>query len=198
MATNEPDNQAETNVKVVDRRRWAHGETAEAQSSRSKPTYIEELERQLAEKDKAIQAHAARYRESAGEFEQVRARLRRDVDKEIERARRAILLDMLDVLDNLDRAVAAAREAGAGAAALLKGVELVRDLMLAKMAGYGVRPISAQDTQFDPAVHEAISIVPVTDPAADERVMATIRTGYTVNSDVLRPAGVVVGRVSAP
>ncbi len=182
-------------VTVVDRRRWAHGESAEAEPGLRKPSYIEELERQLAEKDKAIQAHAARYRESAGEFEQVRARLRRDVDRETERARRALLSDMLDVVDNLDRAIGAATE-GSNADALLKGVELVRDLMLAKLASYGVRPIVAENQPFDPAIHEAVSIVPVSDPARDEHVVAIVRKGYSIGPDVLRPAGVVVGRLS--
>jgi molecular chaperone GrpE len=214
-------------VKVVDRRRWAHGEPATADVSHRKPTYVEELERQLAEKDKAIQAHAARYRETAGEFEQVRARLRRDQDKEIERARRAVLADFLEVVDNLDRAIAAARESGkatgqaaraeapppasnAGASpstpgerpapgapefgSLVKGVELVRDLLLAKLAGYGVRPVPAEGQPFDPRVHEAVSILDVAARDQDERVVGVVRSGYTVGDDVLRPAAVVVGR----
>jgi molecular chaperone GrpE len=181
-------------VKVVDRRRWAHGEPATAEVSSRRPTYVEELERLLAEKDKAIQAHAARYRESAGEFEQVRARLRRDQDKEIERARRTVLADFLDVVDNLDRALAAARDSGPADAPLVKGVELVRDLLLAKLAAYQVRPIPAEGRPFDPRVHEAVSTLPVAAPDQDEQVVGVIRSGYTVGDDVLRPAAVVVGQ----
>jgi len=188
-------------VKVVDRRRWAHGESATEDLSSRKPSYVEDLERLLAEKDKAIQAHAARYRESAGEFEQVRTRLRRDMDKEIERAWRALLADFLEVVDNLDRALAASRDASpapAGADAtfggLVKGVELVRDLLLAKLASYGVKAVAAEGEPFDPRVHEAVSILPVTSPDQDERVVGVVRPGYTVGDDVLRPAAVVVGR----
>jgi molecular chaperone GrpE len=188
-------------VPVIDRRRWAHGEEAVSDARPGKPSYIEELERLLAEKDKAIQAHAARYRESAGEFEQVRARLRRDMDKEIERARRTVLADVLEVVDNLDRALNAARETASGPAtqdsnyaALVKGVELVRELLLAKLASYGVKPIAAAGETFDPRVHEAVSILPVATPDQDERVMGVVREGYTVGDDVLRPAAVVVGR----
>jgi molecular chaperone GrpE len=190
-------------VKVVDRRRWAHGEDASADAAARKPSYVEELERLLAEKDKAIQAHASRYRESAGEFEQVRARLRRDMDKEIERARRALLADFLEVVDNLDRALTAARDArsdtggpDASCTGLIKGVELVRDLLLAKLTSYGVKPVAAEGEPFDPRVHEAVSILPVTAPDQDERVVGVVRPGYTVNDDVLRPAAVVVGRAS--
>ena len=183
-------------VKVVDRRWWVQGETGGQPSAPRKPSYIEELERQLAEKDKAIQAHAARYRESAAEFDQVRARLRRDLDKEIDRTRRALLLDLLDVADNLDRAIAAAREVAVVDQALLKGVVLVRDLFLAKLAGYGVAPVVAEGQPFDPQVHEAVSLVPVADAKQDEIVIGEIRKGYRIGEDVLRPAGVVVGKIS--
>ncbi len=185
-------------VKVVDRRWWTHGETgaaAEAGTPR-KPSYLEELEQQLAEKDKAIQAHAQRYRDSATEFEQVRARLRRDVDKEIDRASRALLTDLLDVADNLDRAIAAGESAASADPGLLKGVQLVRDLVLSKLAGYQVARFDDQGAQFDPRRHEAVSIVPVTDPSMDDHVVSVIRPGYTVGDDILRPATVAVGRIA--
>jgi len=183
-------------VKVIDRRWWIHGGTdaGAVDGQPRKPTYLEELERLIAEKDKAIQAHARRYQESAAEFEQVRTRLRRDVDKEVERARRAVLADMLDVADNLDRAVVAASSAAGADQALLKGVQLVRDLLLAKLATYDVRPILSEGQRFDPRLHEAVSVVPVGDPAQDDRIISVIRTGYTVGDDVLRPSSVAVGR----
>lgn len=183
-------------VKVVDRRWWVHGETGTGPVAPRKPSYVEELERQLAEKDQAIQAHAARYRESAAEFDQVRTRLRRDVDREIERMRRAMLLDLLEVADNLDRAIAAARSAATTDGALLRGVELVRDLFLAKLATYGVTPLPSEGQPFDPRVHEAVSLIPVSDASQDETVVGEVRKGYRIGEEVLRPAGVVVGKLS--
>lgn len=194
MAT-EPD-KTDGPVKVVDRRWWAAGETGAESAPPRKPSYVEDLERQLAEKDKAIQAHAARYRESAAEFDQVRARLRRDIDKEIDRARRALLSDMLEVVDNLDRAVSAARGTAASDGALLRGVELVRELLLAKLATYGVRPMTTEGQPFDPHLHEAVSLVPVADAAEDELVIGETRKGYRIGEDILRPAGVVVGKLA--
>lgn len=186
-------------VKVVDRRWWTHGDTgATAEAGRPrKPSYLEELERQLADKDKAIQAHAQRYRDSAAEFEQVRARLRRDLDKEIDRARRALLTEMLEVADNLDRAIAASASAAPADPGLLKGVELVRDLLLSKLASYQVLRFEDAGAPFDPRRHEAVSLVPVTDPSLDDHVVSVIRPGYTIGDDILRPATVAVGRVTS-
>jgi molecular chaperone GrpE len=183
-------------VKVVDRRWWSQGETgATAEHGRPrKPSYLEDLEQQIAEKDKAIQAHAQRYRDSSAEFEQIRARLRRDIDKEVERARRAVLVDMLDVADNLDRALAAGAAAAPGDPGLVRGVELVRDLFLSKLASYQVARFMDEGASFDPRRHEAVSLVPVTDPALDDTVVSVIRPGYSIGDDVLRPATVAVGR----
>ena len=194
------DKEYEIPVKVVDRRRWANQDAKEggtaAQSSSLKPTYVEELEQKLAEKDKQLQDAIARYRRAAGEFEESRARLRREISKDIERGRREILADLLDVVDNLDRAVDAARASTGGDRldALIQGVDIVRRQFLAKLEGFGVRRIESDGQPFDPSVHEAISAVPASDSAPDGTIVGVIRHGYRIGDDVLRPASVAVAK----
>jgi molecular chaperone GrpE len=186
---------------VVDRRWWANqdakdgGTGAPASSSSLKPTYVEELEQKLAEKDKQLQDAISRYRGAATEFEESRARLRREIGKEIERGRREVLADLLDVVDNLDRAVDAAR-AGTGNTvdSLIQGVDIVRRQFLDKLEGFGVTRIESEGRPFDPSVHEAISAVPATDAIPDGTVAGVIRHGYRIGDDVLRPASVAVAK----
>jgi molecular chaperone GrpE len=184
-------------VKVVDRRWWANPEGAAAAdagtSTSLKPTYVEELERQLAEKDRIAQEYIAKYRQAASEFDEARLRLRREISKDVERARREVLSEMLEILDNLDRAVDAAGNA-ASPDALLQGVEMVRRQFLAKLEGLGVKRIEAASQRFDPALHEAITMVPVSSPDQDGMILGVIRHGYRIGEDVLRPAGVAVGK----
>jgi molecular chaperone GrpE len=188
-------------VKVIDRRWWANQDQGTATTERvssvsQKPTYVEELERQLAEKDRQVQEYIGKYRQAATEFEEARLRLRREIAKDIERGRREIIADLLEVLDNLDRAIEAPTT-GASPEALLQGVELVRRQFLAKLEGLGVRRIDAEGQDFDPAIHEAVSVVPVTDPAEDGKVIGVVRRGYRINDDVLRPAAVAVAKREA-
>jgi molecular chaperone GrpE len=188
------DKEHEIPVKVVDRRWWARGDDGAAPATESsKPTYVEELERQLAEKDRIAQEYIAKYRQAASEFEESRLRLRREISKDIERGRREILADLLDVVDNLDRAIESARQA-ASPEALLQGVELVRRQFLSKLEGLGVKRIETADATFDPLVHEAISTVPAVSPDQDGRVVGVVRHGYTIGDDVLRPASVAVAK----
>jgi len=192
------DSEHDIPVKVIDRRWWAKTEEAAETDSRSastslKPTYVEELEQKVAEKDKQVQEYIAKYRQAAREFEESRLRLRREIAKDIERVRREILSELLDVIDNLDRALDSARQSPSPDA-LLQGVDMVRRQFLSKLEGLGVRPIPAASTKFDPSVHEAISTVPATSVDQDGMVVGVIRQGYRIGDDVLRPAAVAVAK----
>ena len=183
-------------VRVIDRRWWAQGgDGGDAEAPSLKPTYVEELERRLAEKDAELQATIAKYRAAAAEFDDARARLRKEVAKDVERGRRAMLAELLEVVDNFDRAIDAAHEAGAGGA-LLQGVELVHQQFLATLEGFGVTRVAALGRPFDPARHEAVTTVPVTDPAKDHTVVGIVKHGYAAGGEVLRPALVAVGQLS--
>lgn len=189
-------------IKVVDRRWWARGEGAstEAQEPSTKPSYVEELEKRLAEKDKEIQEYLSKYRQASSGFEESRVRLRKETSKEIERGRRAVLVEILEVVDNLDRAIdhgAEAYEAGDHAPnfeALLQGILMVQQQFLAKLASFGVKRIELEEQPFDPSKHEAVTTVPVPTPDLDGRVIGVVSHGYTIEDEVLRPAMVAVGK----
>jgi molecular chaperone GrpE len=194
---NRPSEETRTpsDVKVVDRRWWARGESAESgdQPAASKPTYVEELEARLAEKDRILQSYIEQYKSATSEFEASRARARREVAREVERGKRAILVDLLDVMDNLDRAIDAAQGASS-VDGLLHGVEMVRRQFLSRLEGYGIAEIQALDQPFDPQLHEAVSVVPVSGDQGEDRVVGIVRRGYRIGDEVLRPALVAVAK----
>jgi len=194
----------EVPVKVVDRRWWARGEDAPGGDTPAslKPSYVEELERKLADSEKQAQEYLGKYRQASQEFEVARARMRKELAKDAERSRRDVLASLLEVVDNLDRAIDAARKTtqaprpGSGQAndaadPLLQGVELVRQQFLSKLEGFGVTRIPTEGAMFDPLVHEAVTTVPG-DEAADGRIAGVIAQGYRIGDEVLRPALVAV------
>jgi len=194
------DKEHEIPIKVVDRRWWANPDAEEGGTPAAvrslKPTHVEALEQQLADKDEQLQDAIARYRQASNEFEESRLRLRREISKDVERGRREILADLLDVVDNLDRALDAAR-AGTSADtldALRQGVEMVRRQFLSKLEGFGVKRIESEGRPFDPALHEAISTVPAASPDQEGVIVGVVRHGYRIGDDVLRPASVAVAK----
>jgi molecular chaperone GrpE len=184
-------------VKVVDRRWWARGEDApeaNASSGSLKPSYVEELERKVAGAEQQAQEYLGKYRQASQEFEDARARMRKELAKDAERNRRDVLASLLEVLDNLDRAIDAAKKSGKDACdPLMQGVELVRQQFLSKLEGFGVTRIPSDGAKFDPVVHEAVTTVPG-DAASDGQVAGVIAQGYRIGDEVLRPALVAVSK----
>ncbi len=194
------DKEHEIPVKVVDRRWWVNQEDSAAGAGAGKgaesrkPTYVEELEKQLAEKDRLLQEYIGKYRQASHDFDEARLRLRREISKDVERARREVLSEMLLVLDNLDRA-ADTRGTAPSAESVLQGVDLVRQQFIATLESLGVSRIEATGQPFDPALHEALTTVPASSPAEDGIVVGTVRSGYRIGNDVLRPAAVAVAKL---
>jgi molecular chaperone GrpE len=204
--SDQPPKESEAQVRVVDRRWWARkdgdGEQSDDRGAR-KPSYVEDLERQLAEQGAQLQSFTADHRRALDEFEQARMRLRRDVAREVERGKRFILVELLEVMDNLDRAISAARS-GTGQVSgsnealdnLTRGVELVRDQFLAKLGGWGVERVAALGVPFDAARHEAVTTTPV-EAEQDGLIVAVMKEGYAIGEEILRPASVVVGKAAS-
>ncbi len=135
--------------------------------------------------DRARLTHALR------ELEAARARVERDAVQVKDETRRKLVAELLPVLDNLDRTIRAATDRES---ALVEGVRLVRSQLERVLRSYGVERIDALGEPFDPAVHDAISIAAVSDPADHAMVLDQAEPGYRFGDRLLRPAKVVVGR----
>jgi molecular chaperone GrpE len=182
-----------SDLKVNDRRWWARGETSSTESTeeaRLKPTYVEELESRLAAKDLELQQLLARYRGASEEFDQARARLRKEVTKDLERGRRAILTSFIDVLDNLDRALEAASDRPGDP--FVQGVSMVHQQFVAVLDSLGITRVDPLGEMFDPARHEAVATAPSDASIPDGQIVGVVRPGYLIGTEVLRPAMVAV------
>ena len=183
-----------SDLKVTDRRWWAKTDAGTdsptADEPKLKPTYIEELEQRLAAKDAELQQILTKYRGAADEFEQARARLRKEVTKDVERGRRSMLVSFLDVLDNLDRALDAVKDRADDP--VLQGVVMVRQQFLSTLEGFGVTRLNPLGQPFDPIRHEAVAATPATDAAPTGHVSGVVSPGYMIGDEVLRPARVAV------
>jgi molecular chaperone GrpE len=178
-------------MKVTDRRWWARGEEApEAEEPKLKPSYVEELEQKVATKDLEIQQLIAKYRSASDEFEQARARLRKEVTKDVERGRRSLIVGFLEILDNLDRALDSA--GGRVDDPLVQGVSIVHQQFLSTLEGLGVSRLSPLGQPFDPARHEAVTTIAASSAAPPGTIVGVIKPGYLIGEEVLRPAQVAV------
>jgi molecular chaperone GrpE (heat shock protein) len=151
------------------------------------PTAEAEIDTRDDEPDRAAMTRALR------DLEAAKARVERDAQQAADDLRGKLVLDLIPVLDNLDRTIAAAAANG-DAPAVLEGVELIRGQLDGLLAKYGVVRVEAKHRPFDPALHEALSVVAVNHPSAHGVVVDQIQPGYRFGDRLLRPAKVVVGR----
>ncbi len=99
-----------------------------------------------------------------------------------------LLVKILPVLDHLDKALAGASE-DEKQSGWYKGMELAVKELQSVLQSEGLSQIAAEGL-FDPNLHEAVD----TREGNDNMILEVVRKGYTLNSKVLRPAAVVVGR----
>lgn len=122
------------------------------------------------------------------EFDNYRKRAARESFETRDRAQCDLLTDVLPVLDNLERALDAAEHHEESK--VVDGVRMTRDMFVDLLARTGVEEISGVGSQFDPQVHEAVSVQP--SEYEEGVVAAVLERGYRQGERVLRPGRVVV------
>ena len=132
-----------------------------------------------------------RFMRKAAEFDNYRKRVERERREQADQAVVDLLRELLAVVDDLD--IALGVEAGEGAAAYRKGVELIHAKLHDLLRKYRVRPIEALGADFDPHVHQAV----IQEESSEHRegeVIGELRKGYMMGDRLLRPAMVKVAK----
>jgi molecular chaperone GrpE len=136
-------------------------------------------------------ADAAKYLDMAqrlqAELENVRKRAARDVQQASARAKANLVRELLPIVDNLERALATANPEEDH---LAEGVRLVHVELINTLERNGIRPFDPAGEQFDPTVHEAISMREGDNGSGI--VLDVVEKGYKLGDSVIRPARVVV------
>ena len=124
------------------------------------------------------------------EFENVRKRLRKEVDEARSRGVAHFVRPLLDQLDNLDRALAAATPDTFNEFA--QGVTMIRESLGASLTAAGIEPVPS-DGLFDPAVHEVLA-EEAREGVAKGSIVLTHRSGWKLRDQLIRTAQVVVAK----
>lgn len=100
---------------------------------------------------------------------------------------------LLPAIDNLERAIAA-EVTDEQSISLKKGVEMVLESLNAALKEEGIEEIPAKDQKFDPNVHQAVQIVPVSDDMEADTIVEVLQKGYKLHDRVLRASMVIVAQ----
>ena len=127
----------------------------------------------------------------AAEYDNFRKRAAREREELSHRAQAALAVKLLDVLDDLDRVVAGGGPAAPGDV-MQQALVMIDRKLRKELEGAGLERIDPVGQPCDPAVAEAVSVTPPTDPAQDHTVAATFQAGYRFKGGLIRPARVLV------
>lgn len=147
---------------------------------------IDPLQQALAD----LESFKDRYLRSAAELDNFRKRTARTRSDVREETLRDALLQFAPVMDNMRRALDQETQ---GVDALKEGIELIYDQLRSAFSTYGLEPIQAVDSEFDPNLHEAMMEVEDSERTPGT-VIQEMEKGYTLNGKIVRPSRVVVSK----
>lgn len=130
---------------------------------------------------------------SQAELHNVRRRAERDVEHAHKFGMEKIIQELLPVVDSLERALEASGDDNDFVKAMKEGIELTLNMFLKALAKFQIEPVSPEGEPFDPALHQAVSMVEQNE-VEPNTVVHVMQKGYTLHGRIVRPAMVVVAK----
>jgi molecular chaperone GrpE len=137
------------------------------------------------QKDKFIRLYA--------EFDNFKRRNARERVELIQTAGREVISSLLEVLDDCDRAEKQLQKSD-NLDQVKEGIQLVFNKLRNTLQAKGLKEMKSIGEPFNPDFHEAITEIPVTDPAMQGRIVDEVEKGYYLNDKIIRFSKVVVGK----
>jgi molecular chaperone GrpE len=160
--------------------------TVDVEDKISADAEIERLREQVREKeDKYLRLYA--------EFDNFRRRNAKERLELIQTAGRDVIQSLLEVLDDSERAERQMAKTE-DLQQIREGVQLVFGKLRRTMQAKGLKEMTSIGEPFDADRHEAITEIPVPDPAQAGAVVDVVEKGYFLHEKIIRFAKVVVGK----
>lgn len=156
------------------------------------PEELQEEEPELS-KEEELEIEAAKWKDqairTAAELENYRKRVARDLGEARKFGNKDLLREILPVLDNFKMGLDAA--AADESSMIFQGMKMVKGQLDEFLTNNGVKTHDPEGEKFDHNLHEAIS-QEETEDHEEGTILKTVRVGYTLHDQLLRPANVVV------
>lgn len=127
---------------------------------------------------------------SVAEFENFRKRSRKEWELLKFQSKADVILEILNVVDDFERAFAVAENRDEE---FIQGIRLIYQNLQQTLGKFGVQPIDALNTRFDPNFHMAIGQID-SGSAESGQVVEETQKGYLMGDTVLRPAKVIIAK----
>lgn len=141
--------------------------------------------------DPELVAERDKYLRLAAEYDNFRKRSAKERLDAGTRAQSDLVRQLTEALDDLAR-FAHVDPSSTDAATIVQGVDMVEKKFMKVLGAAGLEVINPVGETFDPALHEAVATEPTSAREDDHVVSVVYQPGYVFNSQLIRPARVVV------
>jgi molecular chaperone GrpE len=154
------------------------------------PSY-EELLNKYTEVEEKVTQHYERMLRMQADADNMQRRVERDIANAHKYGLEKLILELLPVIDSLERATAIPDQPES----VLEGVNLTLQMFAAALEKFGVQQVDPLSQAFNPELHQAVSTQPEPN-VKPGTVLSVLQKGYLLNNRLIRPALVVVSKVS--
>lgn len=147
------------------------------------------LEKQLLTKETEYNELKDKYIRTLAEYDNFRKRTFKEKNELRENGHIKAVETILPIVDDFERALNNLHDDAK------EGVMLIYNKFMTTLNTLGVEKITVEKnvTPFDTNLHDAITMVDVTDENLNQKVIDSIQTGYTLHGKVIRHSKVIVG-----
>ncbi|MBK1691490.1 nucleotide exchange factor GrpE [Ectothiorhodospira mobilis] len=150
------------------------------------------LLKQLEEAQNEAREHWDKLVRAQAELENLRKRMKKDVEHAHKYALEKFANELLPVRDSLEMGVDAA-QGETDVEKIREGTELTLKMLTQVMEKQGIQEVMPEGERFDPERHQAMSMQENAE-LEPNTVMTVLQKGYLLNDRLLRPAMVIVSR----
>jgi len=151
-----------------------------------------EMIKQLATAQEEIASLKDQMLRTVADAQNTKRRAEQDVTKAHKFGTEKFANEMLPVVDSLTMALQSSADSE-DAKSVNEGMEMTLKMLLTALEKFNVVQVDPQGETFDPALHQAMSMVDGGE-AASNTVVAVMQKGFTISGRLLRPAMVMVAK----
>ncbi len=156
--------------------------------------------KKLREKLKKAEAEAKEYldgwQRAKADFINIRKRDEEAKQEFVKFSKEEIVSDLIPVLDSFDLAFRNKEAWQSLPKDWRMGMESIYNQLLSALSSHGVQKMIPDGEKFDPKLHEAVEMVPVSDENEDGKILEVIQPGYSLAGKEVRAPKVKVGTVN--
>ncbi len=153
---------------------------------------VTKLKEELNNKSVEAKENFDNYLRALAELDNYRKRMEKEFANFKVYSNEQLMTELIMIMDNFDRALVSG-DINSDFESFYKGVEMIHRYLKEILERWGLKEFSGKGEVFNPARHEAVSVIE-TDEVPPDTIVDEISKGYILGEKILKPAQVTVAK----